>query len=358
MPARIRRSGSERRGGEDRVEGARPALPGDEHAGLVGDRGDGEDHVGDPGHVGLAQLERDHERRAVERRAERRRVGRVVGVDAADDEAVQLAGDQRRDDLVGVAAGGLGQRVDTPRRWPASTRAAASATGRPPGSRFGRQPVSTAPRSPARRGTQASLAPVLAATSAAALSAPGEVASRSPTRITAVLSMPWSAWPSRSWSASASRAGLGRDQLAAELLEAARGERRDRDDARARRTPGGLAQPQEDRARLVLGLEAGEDDGGGGLEVGVRRALAEHDLGGEERGLLRRERTGAEVDVVGAEGDAGELAVGVAVLGGDPAAGQHGGRAGVGEPAGGDGEGLGPATRDGASRPRRAPAGR
>ena len=31
-----------------------------------------------------------------------------------------------------------------------------------------------------------------------------------------------------------------------------------------------LAQPQEDRRRLVLGLEAREDDGAGGLEVGVR----------------------------------------------------------------------------------------
>ena len=44
-----------------------------------------------------------------------------------------------------------------------STRAAASATGLPPGSRLGKQPASTAARSPARRGTQASLAPVRSA---------------------------------------------------------------------------------------------------------------------------------------------------------------------------------------------------
>ena len=55
----------------------------------------------------------------------------------------------------------------------------------------------------------------------------------------------------------------------------------------------------------------------------------EHDLGGEEGGLLGRERPGPEVDVVGAERDAGELAVGEGVLGGEPAAGQDAGVAGL-----------------------------
>ena len=75
----------------------------------------------------------------------------------------------------------------------------------------------------------------------------------------------------------------------------------------------------------------------------VAPSAAQHDLGGEERRLLGRVRAGAEVDVVGAERDARELAVGVGVLGGEPAAGQHADGAGVArQAAGGDGEGLGP----------------
>src|SRR4051794_2943334 len=79
-------------------------------------------------------------------------------------------------------------RLSMPQAVAASTRAAASDSGRPPGSRFGRQPVSTAPRSLARRGTQASLAPLVRARRATAVSAPGTVAIRSPTRITPALS--------------------------------------------------------------------------------------------------------------------------------------------------------------------------
>ena len=75
---------------------------------------DREDDVGRAGHVGLAQLERDHERRRVERGAERRRVRGVVGVDAADDETAELTGVDRGDDLVGVAAGRLGQGLEAP----------------------------------------------------------------------------------------------------------------------------------------------------------------------------------------------------------------------------------------------------
>ena len=82
--------------------------------GLVDDRGHREDDVGRAGHVGLAQLERDHERRGVERGAERRRVRGVVGVDAADDEPAELTGVDRGDDLVGVAARRLGQRLEAP----------------------------------------------------------------------------------------------------------------------------------------------------------------------------------------------------------------------------------------------------
>ena len=51
------------------------------------------------------------------------------------------------------------------------------------------------------------------------------------------------------------------------------------------------------------------------------------DLGGQELGLLGAVRPGPEVDVVGVQGDPRELRVGVGVLDGEPAAGQHAGPA-------------------------------
>ena len=179
------------RGGvvEHRVEGSRATLPGHEHAGLVAHRGDREHDVGGAGHLGLAQVEGDHERGGLDRGAGGSGIGRVVGVDAADDQAAELTVDQRGHDRVGVAADGLGQGVDAPGGGGVDAgggvgdRAAA-------GQQVGQAAGLDAPRSPARRGTQASRAPVRWARSAAAASAPGTVASRSPTRITAPVSMP------------------------------------------------------------------------------------------------------------------------------------------------------------------------
>ena len=65
-----------------------------------------------------------------------------------------------------------------------STRAAASATGRPPGKRFPIAPASKAPRSPARRGIHAIFALLELAKAATALSTPALSAARSPTKIT------------------------------------------------------------------------------------------------------------------------------------------------------------------------------
>src|SRR3712207_8249132 len=42
---------------------------------------------------------------------------------------------------------------------------------------------------------------------------------------------------------------------------------------------------------------------------GVRHVTGQRDVGGQEAGLLRAVRAGAEVDVVGVEGDPGELGV-------------------------------------------------
>ena len=110
-----------------------------------------------------------------------------------------------------------------------SARAAASCTGRPPGIRFGRQPASIAPRSPARRGTQASFAPVRAASAAAADSAPW--ASGEPLADDQQRSLGGRA-PLCTDSFVAEHLGLvagnRADHGRGQLLEAARGERRDR----------------------------------------------------------------------------------------------------------------------------------
>ena len=109
----------------------------------------------------------------------------------------------------------------------------------------------------------------------------------------------------------------------------------------------GLAQPQEHDRRLVLGLEAGEHDDLRLLQVGVGDVERRGDhVRGEEGGLLGGVRPRPEVDVVGAERDPGELAVGVGVLGGQPPAGEHPDRAlGRREAASRDREGLGPRRR-------------
>ena len=141
---------------------------------LLDDGRDREHHVGEVGDRAVAQLEADDERRGVDRGQRGVGVGQVGEVDAADQQRTQFAGGRRGENARGVAAGGVGQRRSTFQAAAVCARAAASATGRPPGSRFGSAPASSAPRSPARRGTQPSRAPVAAANLLAAESAPGE----------------------------------------------------------------------------------------------------------------------------------------------------------------------------------------
>ena len=346
-PGEDPRVGERLRVGEDRVEQARPALPGHEHARLVDRRGDREDDVGRARHVGLPQLESDHERRGLERGAESRGVSGVVGVDAADDEATERTGVDRGDDLVGVPAGRLGQGLEAPGRghvdpgpgvpdWAAAGQQVREAAGldraavtRP--SRHPSQPGAGARRQPERRGQRARRRrqPLADHDHRGRVE---RVVTRHAERVERRGLVAWRC----------------RDERAAHLAEPSRGERRDGDDLGAGAAVG-LAQPQEDRSGLVLGLEAGQQHGVGTLEVGVGRGAVaragEHDVGGEEGRLLGRERPGAEVDVVGAEGCPGELRVGVAVLGGDPAAGQHPHATGRGETARRDGERLGPGGR-------------
>ncbi len=115
MPDEDAQVGQRGRVGEDGVEVARAAVPRHERAGLVGHRGDRQDDVGHAGHVGLAQLEADHEAGRVEGGAEGGGVGGVVGVDAADHEAAEVALGERGDDGVAVAADLGGQRLHAPR---------------------------------------------------------------------------------------------------------------------------------------------------------------------------------------------------------------------------------------------------
>ena len=89
---------------------------------------------------------------ASQSRVRRRRAGRRPA--PRDDESGKcplLDRLQHRGKVAPRCLGNVGRR---PRLAAVSTRAAASATGRPPGSSDGSRPASTAPRSPARRGTQ------------------------------------------------------------------------------------------------------------------------------------------------------------------------------------------------------------
>ena len=112
--------------------------------------------------------------------------------------------------------------------------------------------------------------------------------------------------------------------------------------------PDRLTEPQEDDGRLVFRLEAGQQHDGGLLQVGVADAdaLPRH-ARGQELLFLGRVRPGPHVDVVGVQGHPGELGVGVGVLEGQPAAGQHAG------PARGLGRGIRVARRQQAGRGHR-----
>ena len=116
----------------------------------------------------------------------------------------------------------------------------------------------------------------------------------------------------------------------------------------------GLAQPQEDRAGLLLRLEADQQHRAGGLQVGVGHAAAPVPATAWARksASSSRVRPGPEVDVVGAEHGAGELGVRVRVLQGQPAAGQHADARTGSRPAL-----AGPRTRRRRSPPARTPAG-
>ena len=120
-------------------------------------------------------------------------------------------------------------------------------------------------------------------------------------------------------------AGHAGDQRGPELAGAVaqeRGQRPGREALLAVR----LAQPQEDRAGLLLRLEADQQHRARRLQVGEGDALsgAGHGMD-QEVGLLVGVGPSPEVDVVRTQHHSGELRVAVGVLQGEPATGEHAG---------------------------------
>ncbi|AFR09764.1 hypothetical protein B005_2616 [Nocardiopsis alba ATCC BAA-2165] len=193
-----------------------------------------------------------------------------------------------------------------------SARAEASATGRPPGSRFGSAPASMAPRSPARRGIQARRAPggePLAHQDDRALLPDG----LDDLGVFHVQGVEDAALVARG----------GRDQRPLDLGQP-EGDVGGQGVGLQPPLAHALAQTQEHQRRLVLRVEAGHQDRRRLLQgrvVHVHRGSG--DTGGQEGGLLLGVLAGAGVHVVGVQGDAGELGVGVGVLVAEAAPHQH-----------------------------------
>ncbi|GAB3997542.1 hypothetical protein GCM10029992_20740 [Glycomyces albus] len=101
-------------GVEDGFEGAQASFPVEVGAVLVGDGRDREDHVGHAGDRRVPQFEGDDEARGVEGGLDGGGVGEVVGVDAADQERVDLAVGGGLEDLPGAAPVGAGEGVGAP----------------------------------------------------------------------------------------------------------------------------------------------------------------------------------------------------------------------------------------------------
>ena len=275
---------------EDGLEGPQPALPVDERAGLVGDRA----RPGRPRRRPGSRRSRAARGRprtgGGDGRAGGRGVGGVVGVDATDDQAAELAGGEGGDDRVGVAALGLGQAVDAPgggdvdaggrRRRPGGRRAAGSAGSRSRprrGHRRGAGPRPAGHRSsrPARPPRSARRARWRAARrrgsrrSCRRRTRPARRARRAPRprrRAGSAISWPFILRrPREVYGASETTRVPVREAL------------------RSRRKIAPASSSGSRPARTTVG---------GALEVGVRDGTAQHDLGGEEARLLRGDAAG------------------------------------------------------------------
>ena len=109
-PRRARRARGSRtwRWRQRGLERPRPTLPVDERARLLGDGCHREHDVRALGDGAVAQFQADDERRGVERRQRRGRIGQVVDLDAADEQGAQRAVRGGRQDARRVSPGGAG----------------------------------------------------------------------------------------------------------------------------------------------------------------------------------------------------------------------------------------------------------
>ena len=294
--------------------------------------------------------------------AEGGRVRGVVGVDAADDQAAELAGEPRRPRSRRRRGRRRRAALSTPQAAAASTRAAGSATGRPPGSRLGqaagldRAAVTGPARDPGQPG--AGLGGQRGGGREGAGRGREALAERGPRRCCRCRSRPGR--PGRS-SAAASSPGAVATSWPSSLCSprVVKGAT-ERPGCRRR---GRLAQPQEDRAGLVLGLEPDQHDGrrrSRGRRRSPRRPRdrsARPSGPGTSASSAECGRARKSMSLV-PSADPGEPAVGVGVLGGEPAAGQHRRRRRRRRARGRRRRRPRARTPGAASRPRRGPAGR
>ena len=319
------------------------------------DRRDGEHDVGAVGDGAVAQLQAHHERRGVDGGQCRRRVGQVVEFDAADQQGA--AANRRRPHarMPDVSRPASAGRSSTCHAAATSARAAGSvdrpAAGQKIGCRTGfqRAAVAGASRHPAdpcagrigqseRRGVGAGRA--------------GEALADQDDR------------PRRQFVVQARRARPPRRRArwrsACRPSSSARGWRTARSTVTFRpRLRKALRSRRKTIGDSSSGSKPASSDRGRGLEVGVgHRHRPARDRGGEELRLLVGVRAAAEVDVVGAQHDPGELGVGVGVLERRPAADQHAGARRPPRSGRGRRPRRPPTTTPGAGcRRRRAPAG-
>ena len=254
-------------GGSAGSNGPWPALPVDERARLLGDGRDGEHDVGAFGDGAVAQLQADDERRGVDGGQRGRRVGQVVDLDAADEQRAAASPSAAAARMPAVSRPGAPGRSSTSQAA-ATSRAGGGIRDRPAAGQqvrrrtgFQRAAVTGPARDPAQPGAR-SPRPAGSPPN----SAPGELASRSPTRMT----VPARAVRRRSASsAAASPPGAVGDRAGRPSSSRPRVANGAIDVTAQPALADGLAQPQEDDRRLLLGFEPGEQYGGRRFEVGV-----------------------------------------------------------------------------------------
>ena len=314
---------------EDDVERPLPALPRDKGPGALLHHRDGQDDVGPFGHGRRPGLEADQEVDGLQTGDGGLRVEEVAGLDAGDDQRLQVTGGRRREHLLGVATGVSRKDPRTPGRLGVDSGCGIghrATTGQQAGETAGvdRATLPRPPRDPRHPG-------------AGAGGQSGDGTERA-------------GQTSGAFADQDQRPGVEGDLGRAEVRVLVVQDRRlvtgrDRDQGRfdlaspvaevGSQGPGpqtelapGLAESQEDGAGLLLRLEGDQQDRAGRLQIGVGDSSpgARHVVG-QEFGLLRAVVTGPEVDVVGAQDGPGELRVGVRILLRQPPARQNTGRA-------------------------------